>query len=127
MTKGIVDLPESAGTVVIEPQALLIPNVGFDTRGYRLAYGGGYSDRTLASMTPLSLKMGLAFALSRIATTYPQRHGVGVERIGVATNSTMTSASRNRARSLFSWRIATYRLTHLRSSQARKGDRRVRV
>ena len=31
------------------PPALLVPCLGFDARGYRLGYGGGYYDRTLAA------------------------------------------------------------------------------
>jgi 5-formyltetrahydrofolate cyclo-ligase len=60
------------GTEVVRPDALLIPLVGFDARGYRLGYGGGYFDRTLAVMTPQPLKIGVAFELSRIATIHPQ-------------------------------------------------------
>lgn len=81
MTKGVFDLPVPDGTMVVQPQALLIPPVAFDTRGYRLGYGGGYFDRTLASMTPQPLKIGVAFELSRIATIYPQCHDVAMDFI----------------------------------------------
>ena len=32
----------------VEPDLLIVPCVGFDARGYRLGYGGGHYDRTLA-------------------------------------------------------------------------------
>ncbi len=32
----------------VEPDLLIVPCVGFDLRGYRLGYGGGHYDRTLA-------------------------------------------------------------------------------
>jgi len=32
---------------VVEPDILLVPLLGFDRRGYRLGYGGGYYDRTI--------------------------------------------------------------------------------
>lgn len=32
----------------VEPELLIVPCVGFDARGYRLGYGGGHYDRTLA-------------------------------------------------------------------------------
>lgn len=32
----------------LQPSLLIVPCVGFDARGYRLGYGGGFYDRTLA-------------------------------------------------------------------------------
>ena len=81
VTKGVFDLPVPDGTAVVRPQALLIPPVGFDAEGYRLGYGGGYFDRTLALMRPQPLKIGVAFELSRIATTHPQPHDVPMDFI----------------------------------------------
>lgn len=77
--KGVFDLPVPEGTRVVLPQALLIPPVGFDSRGYRLGYGGGYFDRTLAAMTPQPLKIGVAFELSRLDTIHPQSHDIPLD------------------------------------------------
>jgi 5-formyltetrahydrofolate cyclo-ligase len=47
--------------------ALLIPMVGFDARGYRLGYGGGYFDRLLASPEwQQVLTIGIAFDLALV-------------------------------------------------------------
>jgi 5-formyltetrahydrofolate cyclo-ligase len=47
--------------------ALLIPMVGFDARGYRLGYGGGYFDRLLASSEwQRVLTIGIAFDLALV-------------------------------------------------------------
>jgi 5,10-methenyltetrahydrofolate synthetase len=43
------------------PPALLIPCLGFDAGGYRLGYGGGYYDRTLAP-TPRPHTLGIAYS-----------------------------------------------------------------
>lgn len=43
------------------PQALLIPCVGFNPQRFRLGYGGGFYDRTLASV-PRPQTVGLAYA-----------------------------------------------------------------
>jgi 5-formyltetrahydrofolate cyclo-ligase len=75
-TQGVFDLPVPQGTRVLTPQAVLIPPVGFDGRGYRLGYGGGYFDRTLPGITPQPLKIAVAFELSRLETIYPQPHDV---------------------------------------------------
>ena len=50
------------------PQALLIPCVGYDTRGFRLGYGAGYYDRTLAA-TPRPQAIGIAYSAGRAAFT----------------------------------------------------------
>jgi 5-formyltetrahydrofolate cyclo-ligase len=50
----------------LTPDLLLIPVNGFDSRGFRLGYGGGYFDRTLASLSPLPLSIGVGFELGRL-------------------------------------------------------------
>ena len=44
----------------LQPEAMLIPCVGFNVRSYRLGYGGGYYDRTLAQ-APSATALGLAY------------------------------------------------------------------
>jgi 5,10-methenyltetrahydrofolate synthetase len=85
MAKGVYDLPVPRDTAVVLPRALLIPPVGFDENGYRLGYGGGYFDRTLASMRPQPLKIGVAFELSRIPTIHPLPHDVPMDFIVTET------------------------------------------
>lgn len=43
------------------PPALLVPCLGFNADHFRLGYGGGYYDRTLA-MTPRAQTLGIAYA-----------------------------------------------------------------
>lgn len=47
--------------MVERPAALLIPCLGFDAQGYRLGYGGGFYDRTLAAQ-PRPRTLGVAYA-----------------------------------------------------------------
>src|SRR5262245_54197555 len=79
VTKGVYDLPVPQGSRVVRPQAALIPPVGFDRQGYRLGYGGGYFDRTLAALSPHPLKIAVGFELSRIETIHPQPHDVPMD------------------------------------------------
>lgn len=46
---------------MVTPTALLVPCVGVDQAGFRLGYGGGFYDRTLASI-PRPMTIGIAYA-----------------------------------------------------------------
>ncbi len=52
----------------VEPQVLIVPLVGFDARGYRLGYGGGFYDRTLEGLRARHkvLAVGFAFAAQEL-------------------------------------------------------------
>ena len=66
-TFGIAVPP--AGADILEPDVLLVPMLAFDDQGYRLGYGGGFYDRTLAARrtrAPGTLAVGVAFAGQRI-------------------------------------------------------------
>jgi 5,10-methenyltetrahydrofolate synthetase len=51
--------------MVARPDALLVPCLGFDARGYRLGYGGGFYDRTLAA-EPRPKTLGIAYACQQV-------------------------------------------------------------
>lgn len=63
----------------ILPDIMLAPMIGWDGEGYRLGYGGGYFDRTLAAMNPRPLAIGIAFHHARLPTIYPQPHDIPME------------------------------------------------
>lgn len=63
-------LPADAPEVV--PELLIIPCVGFDARRYRLGYGGGYYDRTLAGGRFAS--WGVAYECARLDALAAEAH-----------------------------------------------------
>jgi 5-formyltetrahydrofolate cyclo-ligase len=67
-------IPIPADGERLDPDLILIPLNVFDAAGYRLGYGGGYFDRTLAALDPLPVCVGVAFELARTETAYPQPH-----------------------------------------------------
>lgn len=81
MTPRVFDLPVPDDTSVVLPHALLIPPVGFDERGYRLGYGGGFFDRTLVARPVQPLKIGVGFEMLRMPTIHPQPYDVPMDFI----------------------------------------------
>jgi 5-formyltetrahydrofolate cyclo-ligase len=76
---GIWDIPmPPAEAAEVEPDVLLVPLLAFDGAGYRLGYGGGYYDRTLA-------KLRTTKDVAAIGIGYPEQeiphvpHGPGDE------------------------------------------------
>jgi 5-formyltetrahydrofolate cyclo-ligase len=81
MRRGVWDIPVPAVRDPVRPDALLIPLVGFDAAGFRLGYGGGYYDRTLAALAPCPFRVGLGYVESELPTIYPQPHDVPMSLI----------------------------------------------
>lgn len=57
-----------------EPDLVLVPLNAFDAAGYRLGYGGGFFDRTLAARRPAPRAVGVGFELGRVASILPEPH-----------------------------------------------------
>jgi len=81
LVHGIWNIPVPADGAVVVPTLLLVPLVGFDPAGYRLGYGGGYYDRTLAQLVPRPLTIGIGYAATRLPTIYPQSHDIPMDRL----------------------------------------------
>lgn len=80
----IPSLPANA-PVSIVPDVMLIPVVAFDEAGFRLGYGGGYFDRTLAELTPAPFTIGVGFEISRLDTVFPEPHDIPLAAIVTET------------------------------------------
>ncbi len=61
-------------------EAILVPAVAFDRRGYRVGYGGGYYDRFLP-LAPRAAKIGVAFASQIIGEVPAGAYDLPVDRI----------------------------------------------
>jgi hypothetical protein len=66
-------IPIPADGAQVVPDIVLLPLVAFDAQGFRLGYGGGYFDRTLAAMVPRPRAIGVGFELARVPTSGRRR------------------------------------------------------
>jgi 5,10-methenyltetrahydrofolate synthetase len=81
MARGLWNIPYPADGAEVLPTVVVAPLVGFDRHGYRLGYGGGFFDRTLAVLAPRPLVIGVGFPAMAIATIHPQAHDIAMDRI----------------------------------------------
>ncbi len=75
-----IPVPPPEAEVVV-PEIALAPVVGWTDDAYRLGYGGGYFDRTLAALSPRPFTIGIGFLSARLATIFPQPHDIRLDAI----------------------------------------------
>lgn len=63
MRKDRYGIAIPASDTAVRPDAVLVPCVGFNAQRFRLGYGGGFYDRTLAQV-PRPVAVGIAYASS---------------------------------------------------------------
>ena len=81
LSRGIWNIPVPAQRDVVLPDLMLAPVVGFDQANYRLGYGGGYFDRTLASRRQRPMVVGIGYAFSALETIFPQPHDIPMDAV----------------------------------------------
>ena len=81
LVDGVWNIPVPEKRELVTPAVTLAPLVGFDEACYRLGYGGGYFDRTLAVLSPRALAIGIGFEVQRLETIYPQSFDVPMDLI----------------------------------------------
>ena len=81
LARGVWDIPIPAEGEYVEPAIVVAPLVGFDAGGYRLGYGGGFYDRTLAALTGPRLAIGVGYSMCELATIHPQPYDVPMDVI----------------------------------------------
>ena len=81
MRRGIWNIPEPATEETVVPDITLAPVVGFSADGYRLGYGGGYFDRTLAALAVRPLTIGVGLEIQRLETIHPLPHDIRLDLI----------------------------------------------
>lgn len=81
MEEDAYGIPKPKDTEVIVPTLLFVPCVGYGPGGFRLGYGGGFYDRTLASLQPRPYTVGLGFTHGFLDELEPEPHDVPLDAI----------------------------------------------
>jgi 5,10-methenyltetrahydrofolate synthetase len=81
MERGIWNIPVPSDGPELIPDVVIAPLVGFDPDKFRLGYGGGYFDRTLASLPAKPLVVGIGLASTRLETIHPQDWDIPMDAI----------------------------------------------
>jgi len=62
MEQDAYDIPKPKDTDEFKPAMLVVPCLGFGPGGVRLGYGGGFFERTLASLQPRAITVGVSYS-----------------------------------------------------------------
>ncbi|ACC72073.1 5-formyltetrahydrofolate cyclo-ligase [Paraburkholderia phymatum] len=85
MQVGAHRIHEPTSGEVIVPDVLFVPCVGFDADRYRLGYGGGYYDRTLAAFRraggPVPVTVGIAYEACRTDALAREAHDIPLDAV----------------------------------------------
>ena len=79
LAKGALDIPYPEKSPELAPEVVLLPMNGWDDLGYRLGYGAGFFDRTLAALTKRPVVIGVSYEQSRVPTIHPQAWDIPVD------------------------------------------------
>jgi 5-formyltetrahydrofolate cyclo-ligase len=79
MSQGVWNIPVPAEGKPVFPDLLLVPLVGFDKHRFRLGYGGGYYDRTIAAAPLRPRSIGIGYDGLELSTIHPQPHDIQMD------------------------------------------------
>jgi 5-formyltetrahydrofolate cyclo-ligase len=81
MEEDAYGIPKPRDTEVVVPTLLFVPCVGYGPGGFRLGYGGGFYDRTLAQLQPKPYTVGLGYACGFLGDLDPEPHDVPLDAL----------------------------------------------
>ena len=81
MEEDAYGIPKPKDTEVVVPTLLFVPCVGYGPGGYRLGYGGGFYDRTLATLQPRPFTVGLGYTHGWLPDFEPEPHDLPLDAL----------------------------------------------
>ncbi len=85
MEEDAYGIPKPKDTEVVVPTLIFVPCVGYGPGGYRLGYGGGFYDRTLATLSPRPFTVGLGYDFAFVPELRPEPHDMPLDAVLVDT------------------------------------------
>src|SRR2546429_4189032 len=73
---GPLGIPYPVGSPEVSPDHVLLPMLGWDADGYRLGYGGGFFDCTLAPLARRPPALRIAYEPALFQTLHPPAHDI---------------------------------------------------
>ncbi len=95
LTQGTLGVKEPAAEAeTCNPRIILVPLLAFDPAGYRLGYGGGYYDRTIAALRSADpsnppLTIGVAYDFQEVDALPIEPHDIRLDGILTETGVSM--------------------------------------
>ena len=100
LSRGVWNIPIPAERHPCVPDIVISPVVGYDPACYRLGYGGGFFDRTLAALPARPRVIGIGYSSARLATIHPQPHDIPMDLIVTETGTVRPQADVSTVRAL---------------------------
>lgn len=87
LEKGVWNIPvPPSGAEVVAPDIVISPVVGLDDANYRLGYGGGFFDRTLAALRADGhdvRAIGVGYQQQRMQTIHPHEYDIPMDEVAL--------------------------------------------
>jgi len=81
LATGPLDIPYPVSSPEVQPNAVILPMNGWDAHGYRLGYGAGFFDRTLAALAKRPVTIGVSYEVARLDTIWPQAWDIPMDYV----------------------------------------------
>ena len=81
LARGVWNIPFPAEGPEVIPDIAIAPVVGFDRACFRLGYGGGFFDRTMAALAKKPKFYGVGYSQQGVPTIFPQGHDIAMQAV----------------------------------------------
>ena len=81
LARGVWNIPYPAEGADVVPDIVIAPVVGFDRHCFRLGYGGGFFDRTLAALPQMPRRIGVGYPFQLLPAFRRHIHDIPMDMV----------------------------------------------